>query len=138
MEKKQSVADASDLKMLLEKYRDVPDLTIDEINSLNARTRHDDQLIHIASVSGDADDVAKLIALGADVNSAGEDGYTALHYAAEQGHLSVLKVLLAHSADATLKDRSGESPLQIAKALGNDAVADFLERHAADSSASDA
>lgn len=42
----------------------------------------------------------------AKVNTAGEDGWTALHYASSKGHLSIAKLLIDRGADihATNKD----------------------------------
>ena len=68
-----------------------------------------------------------LVELGADVNAAGENGWTALHGAAYTGSDAILQFLVEKGAKMDGKDRFGQTPLSIAEGvitvgLGNDAV----------------
>ena len=132
MVKNQTALNRDKMKRLIDKYRSVPDLMVDEISTLESRTRYGDQLIHIASVTGSVSDIEDLLSLGADVNSMGEAGYTPLHYAAEQGHLEVVKALMLHGANLQLKDENGETALQLAEQLGNKRIADYLKELGSD------
>jgi ankyrin repeat protein len=124
--KNQNVSRNDLLNELVEKYKGAPDLILDQVNSIDERTRFGDQLIHIVSVSGNAKDIETLITLGADVNSIGEDGYTPLHYAAEQGHLDVVKVLISNGADCDLRDKNGETAQDKAEGLGINQIVEYF------------
>ena len=58
-----------------------------------------------------------LVELGADVNSAGEHGWTALHGAAYKGVDAVVQLLLDHGARTEVFDKYGQTPLSIANAV---------------------
>jgi uncharacterized protein len=58
-----------------------------------------------------------LVERGADVNAAGEFGWTALHAAAYQGLNDVIEFLAGHGANLDAKDRFGQTPLSIAYAI---------------------
>ena len=58
-----------------------------------------------------------LVALGADVNSAGEHGWTALHGAAYKGMDAVVQFLIEHGARTEVFDEYGQTPLSIANAV---------------------
>jgi uncharacterized protein len=58
-----------------------------------------------------------LVERGADVNAAGEFGWTALHAAAYQGLNNVIEFLAGHGANLDAKDRFGQTPLSIAYAV---------------------
>ncbi len=58
-----------------------------------------------------------LVGLGADVNSAGEHGWTALHGAAYKGVDGVVQFLVEHGAHVDVFDEYGQTPLSIANAL---------------------
>jgi ankyrin repeat protein len=58
-----------------------------------------------------------LVERGADVNAAGEFGWTALHAAAYQGLNDVIEFLARHGANLDAKDRFGQTPLSIAYAV---------------------
>jgi uncharacterized protein len=61
--------------------------------------------------------VSFLVERGADVNAAGEFGWTALHAAAYQGLNDVIEFLAGHGANLDAKDRFGQTPLSIAFAI---------------------
>jgi uncharacterized protein len=58
-----------------------------------------------------------LVERGADVNAAGEYGWTALHAAAYQGLNDVIEFLAGHGANLDAKDGFGQTPLSIAYAI---------------------
>jgi ankyrin repeat protein len=58
-----------------------------------------------------------LVERGADVNAAGEFGWTALHAAAYQGLNDVIEFLAGHGANLDAKDRFGQTPLSVAYAI---------------------
>lgn len=106
------------LEALIEKYGSAPDFAEIKIRSIHTRTSHGDQMIHMACVIGDIKDVAELIALGADVMSVGEEGYTPLHYAIEQRNLEVARYLIGVGADMSCENFDGETPGDLAKING--------------------
>lgn len=73
----------------------------------------------------DSSFVAELIAAGADVNAAENDGETALMAAAEHGHITIVKLLLANRAQVDMKDKQGRVALQYARSPRNDNDDDF-------------
>jgi cytohesin len=81
---------------------------------------------------GDVQEVARLLAAGADPNVKDLDGHTPLHYAAEQCRADIAELLLKHGADPNARDNQGETPLHIAVWMRCKAVAELLLRHGAD------
>ena len=73
----------------------------------------------------DATFLAELIDAGADVNTADEDGQTALMAAAERGHVAKVRLLLAHGAKADAKDKVGRTALRYARRPRNDRDDEF-------------
>src|SRR6266850_1177135 len=66
-----------------------------------------------------------LVELGADVNSAGEHGWTALHGAAYKGVDSVVRFLVEKGAKTEVFDEYGQTPLSIANAVITAGVNDY-------------
>ena len=58
-----------------------------------------------------------LIERGADVNAAGQFGWTAPHSAAYQGLNDIIEFLAAQGAKLDTKDRFGQTPLSISYAI---------------------
>lgn len=69
-----------------------------------------------AAKEGDMDTLKRLVAAGADVNSASKNGRTALHYLIEQ-HLHVARYLLDNKADPNVVDHYGFTPCFFASEL---------------------
>jgi uncharacterized protein len=65
-----------------------------------------------------------LVERGADVNAAGEFGWTALHAAAYQGLNGVIEFLGRHGANLDAKDRFGQTPLSISYAVITKGIGD--------------
>jgi ankyrin repeat protein len=83
---------------------------------------------------GDVQEVARLLAAGADPNVKDLDGHAPLHIAAEQCRADLAELLLKHGADPNVRDAYGRTPLHRAACLD---VADLLIRHGADVNARD-
>eukprot|EP01043_Picozoa_sp_COSAG02_P039918 COSAG02_NODE_3189_length_7205_cov_21.754011_1_plen_993_part_00 len=58
--------------------------------------------------------VEKLLAAGANVNTADNDGKTALHFAAQRLEDAVVNKLLVAGAEANIADKDGQTPLYLA------------------------
>lgn len=79
-----------------------------------------DDPLQEAARRGDAEEVAHLLAGGADVDAARGDGLTALHQAAERGHADIVDLLLAAGATVEPHTRIGRyTPLHLASRGGH-------------------
>jgi ankyrin repeat protein len=87
---------------------------------------------------GDVQEVARLLAAGADPNVKDLDGHTPLHIAAEQCRADLAELLLKHGADPNAKNVRGKTPLHRAVWERCGAVVELLLRHGADPNARDA
>lgn len=100
-----------------------------EFNSISPIPEDDEELhlpelVYWASI-GDVDQVEQGLLEGLDVNSADEEGYSALHAAAENDHLEVVKVLVSKGAD--VDHRSIYTALELAEMAGNKDVVAYLK-----------
>ncbi len=93
--------------------------------------------LHWAARTGGPAVVAGLLAGGADVNQADQDGTTALHLAAMQGQLESVRLLLAAGADVAARDAQGRTPLHYAAISNNVEVLAALHQAGADVNAVD-
>ena len=85
-----------------------------------------------ASSEGHLEFVKYLVSHGADVNTAVDDGLTALMIASTEGHLEVVKYLVNQGADVNAVDDEGvNTPLSCAIHNHNEDCADFLRQHGA-------
>jgi len=85
---------------------------------------HLPELVYWASI-GDVEQVEQGLQEGLDVNSADEEGYSALQAAAENDHLEVVKLLVSKGAD--VDHRSTYTALELAEMAGNKDVVAYLQ-----------
>ena len=85
---------------------------------------HLPELVYWASL-GDVEQVEQGLQEGLNVNSADEEGYSALQAAAENDHLDVVKLLV--SKGARIDYRSEYTALELAEMAGNKAVIEYLK-----------
>ena len=74
----------------------------------------------------DLEYIRALIAAGADVNTAGTDGTTALHWAVHRDDVGIGAALIAAGADVNRNNRFGAMPLALASENGSVAFIDML------------
>ncbi|GIL60427.1 hypothetical protein Vafri_15020 [Volvox africanus] len=79
-----------------------------------------------AAAEGDADEVARLIELEADVDYQDEEGVSPLMKAAEGGHMTVLAALLQSGAPWNAQDKYGYCAGEYAMGSGHQEVVDLL------------
>src|SRR5580658_2731798 len=86
-----------------------------------------------AAQSGDHAAALRLVgAKGADVNSAGADGSTAIMYAAANGDLELVRALIKAGANAKVANQLGTSALTEASIIGSAPIIDALLKAGAD------
>ena len=94
-----------------------------------------------AARTGSADVVGPLLAKGAEVDAATQDGaygaQTALMWAVAQKHPAVVEVLLAHGANVNEVGPDGASALAVAALSGHRDVGAYLLDHGADPNAAE-
>ena len=90
-----------------------------------------------AAKDGRLEDVQRLLAEGADPNTADVDGEGPLHAAARWGQVAVVQALLSHGADAGAKALYGATPLQLSILQAQVDAAQALLKHGADANARD-
>lgn len=115
------------LEDLLKSYETIPDFYGLKIETIDSKSRYGDQVIHMACVSGNIQDLEIFLNNGADINARGEGGMTPLHYAVEQGHLETLQFLLANGADKSIKDDDGETATDMAVMLNKEHFINVLK-----------
>ena len=77
--------------------------------------------LHVAAISGDLDEVRKLLQSGKyDVNMKADGySYTALHLACANGHIDMVRMLISEfNADVNIRDGDGDTPLHYAAFKG--------------------
>ncbi len=85
---------------------------------------HLPELVYWASL-GEVAEVEKSLANGTDVNSADEEGYSALQAAAENGYLNVVKLLVSNGAD--VQHKAPYTALELAEMAEQAEIAAYLK-----------
>lgn len=115
------------LKELLKKYQTQPQFENLHLISPDQLGIDKDSPFHMACYRGDIDDVAIMIAAGADLNLPGDIGDTPLHYAVRMQRESVVEALLAAGAKHDLKNIYDDTPLDIAEREGNQKIISIIK-----------
>ncbi len=107
-------------RFLADLASDLPSFTAIAPLTPNSRTSIGETPLQIAAIRGDTSAIAALLDAGADIDTLGEHGYTALHEAVGQGHAAAVSLLLARGASPSIANDQGHTPQQLAE---------LLERH---------
>jgi ankyrin repeat protein len=108
------------------KEEELPEFLEVPLENVNQAGNSRDRPLHVAAVRGNMDEIAALVAGGADVNAHGDLGNTPLHDAAAQGHLDAVKFLLANGASPDQKNEFDESVVAVANSCGHHEIARLL------------
>lgn len=82
----------------------------------------------LATWNGDTQSVKELLSKGANANSKGNGGMSALHYAAITGRKDIVRLLLEKGADVNATDDEGRDVLKVATFDGNEVMAMLLDK----------
>uniref|UniRef100_A0A8C8SBY1 Protein phosphatase 1 regulatory subunit 12B n=1 Tax=Pelusios castaneus TaxID=367368 RepID=A0A8C8SBY1_9SAUR len=96
------------------------------------RVRFEEGAVFLAACSsGDTEEVRRLLARGARVNTANVDGLTALHQACIDENLDMVKFLVENGASVNQQDNEGWTPLHAVASCGYLNIAEYLLNHGA-------
>ncbi|XP_061487857.1 protein phosphatase 1 regulatory subunit 12B isoform X2 [Rhineura floridana] len=96
------------------------------------RVRFEDGAVFLAACSsGDTEEVKRLLARGARLNTANVDGLTALHQACIDENLDMVKFLVEYGASVNQQDNEGWTPLHAVASCGYLNIAEYLISHGA-------
>lgn len=98
------------------------------------RNHNGETPLHLAAIKGDAEEVRKLLAQGANPNLKDNAGWTPLHEACNLGHLGVVEELLQQGALLNTPGYQNDSPLHDAVRNGQIAVVKLLVERGASQS----
>ena len=114
------------LLLLLAEYSALPEYSGMECVDIESRSLFGDGPIHIAATRGDVNKIELWLKCGANINSKGEHGYTALHDAIEQGHKEAVIYLLKYGANPEILNDDGFSAAGLANLLGENEILRLL------------
>lgn len=99
-----------------------------EINSATTELSFGETALHVVAIWGNAEAIEVLVSNGANIDKAGENGFTPLHYAVEQNMPDAVKTLLRLGAKS-LTNHDGRTPGELARLLGNKEIDQILAAH---------
>jgi ankyrin repeat protein len=94
----------------------------------------DNVVFHSAVISGDTDEVERLLKDGYDVNCINDDGLTGLHHSCIEEDWDMVQLLVDHGANVNATDFEGWTPLHAAASCGYEDICRLLLNHGADPS----
>ena len=108
----------------------IPNLLVFRNIELEQRCQGKTPLMH-AVEHLDESTVRRLLApdVGADVNTVGKSGWTALHLAAQHGDPGIVMCLIEHDAEVNAKDLSGQTALVKAVQNSHNSIIQMLFEH---------
>ena len=71
--------------------------------------------VYLSNLYSRLEVVNVLLAAGAEINKATNNGYTPLHWASINGHFDIVKSLIRGKADVRIMNNQGQSPLDVAR-----------------------
>uniref|UniRef100_A0A8D0GVQ8 Protein phosphatase 1 regulatory subunit 12B n=1 Tax=Sphenodon punctatus TaxID=8508 RepID=A0A8D0GVQ8_SPHPU len=96
------------------------------------RVRFEEGAVFLAACSsGDTEEVKRLLARGARINTANVDGLTALHQACIDENLDMVKFLVESGANVNQQDNEGWTSLHAVASCGYLNIAEYLISHGA-------
>jgi len=110
---------------ILAEYEELPEFYGMHLNKVNLKGSSGDSPIHVAVHRKDIEEVASLLAAGADPNSRGELGYTPLLVAVSNDLTAIVKLLLDAGAQRDTCNEDGLTPMSVAK---SDEVRELLNQ----------
>jgi len=108
------------------KHIGTPKNAIRKIHHQKASKGNKLQKLHHAALSGNEDEVQKLLGKGVDVNSPDSFGKTPLHNAILGKHVSIVELLLKSGADVKCLDERGDTPLHAAVRVDSETIVVLL------------
>ncbi|XP_014670964.1 PREDICTED: protein phosphatase 1 regulatory subunit 12A-like [Priapulus caudatus] len=99
----------------------------EDLKRKQSRIKFHDGCVFLAACSaGDTQEVDKLLARGADINTTNVDGLTALHQACIDENMTIVEYLVENSASVNSIDNEGWTPLHAAASCGYTKIAEYL------------
>jgi len=80
------------------------------------------QQLHLAALSGNEEEVQRLLGKGVDINTPDSFGKTPLHNAILGKHVGIVNLLLKSGADVKCLDERGDTPLHAAVRVNSEAI----------------
>lgn len=106
-------------------YVDDAGAFLESVTSVNTERYGGETPLHLVAKWGDAEAIRILVAHGARIDKAGEDGNTPLHYAAMLNQFDASKTLIELGAKCC-QDVYGNTPSQLAN---DEELVDLLREH---------
>jgi len=116
---------ASNLESIFARLRETADFANVNFSDVNASASDGDTALHCVVRWNDVMAAKTLIDAGADLNRAGDLGYTPLHVACMQGNAEMVRFLVARGADLFAMSE-GDTPFTTARLSDHDHICDLL------------
>ncbi|VUD51454.1 hypothetical protein TDB9533_01430 [Thalassocella blandensis] len=85
--------------------------------------------LHQAAISGDTEEIYRLLTDGVAVDNRNREGATALHWAAFKGREDAAKALLRAGADVNARTKKGSTPLRLATTHKQEELIQLLQMY---------